>query len=353
MRRLPSLLPLIAVIAAALAAADIVPVPGSQRIQPIFELSDLVCYCEVESVSLAVRTEPNPKARGWVRRETSAVLEIIDSYKQDQPGQRSAALEEERDVPAASGSYPAFRKGDRFLLFLKSTAPGKYVLADPFSGATFFSSIQKRSEEPGLHKLEAALAAEALHSKPEDVIRALRLLGEFDNLSEETASTIEPLAASQNGGIALAAISATIDSARPKVLQHLLSWVNNHNGEAQTWDLINIGTKLATLRGDRVAPLLGELTSCKYRTIREGAMRALRQRKDPRMARLLVERLDDKDSDIRYLAVIALAETFQKFDGDYAPSMYLFDKKPAYYTALWKEWWQEQGAALLQPKNSE
>lgn len=67
-------------------------------------------------------------------------------------------------------------------------------------------------------------------------------------------------------------------------------------------------------------------------------MQALRAMRDPSNARILVERLDDPDSSIQYLAVITLAETFGKY-GDYAPTMYLFDQDPARYIALWKQWW--------------
>ena len=60
----------------------------------------------------------------------------------------------------------------------------------------------------------------------------------------------------------------------------------------------------------------------------------------------IVLRLDDPDRATQYLAVITLAEILGKYEGDYAPSMYLFDKKTQYYVGLWKQWWTDEGSKL-------
>jgi HEAT repeat protein len=59
-------------------------------------------------------------------------------------------------------------------------------------------------------------------------------------------------------------------------------------------------------------------------------------------AAALIRRLDDPNGYIRYLAVISLAETFEK-NGEYAPNMDLFDRNPAFYIGLWKTWWTTDG----------
>jgi hypothetical protein len=73
-------------------------------------------------------------------------------------------------------------------------------------------------------------------------------------------------------------------------------------------------------------------------------MQSLRKMRSPRAAPVVVSRLDDPNSDIQYLAVITLAETFGKY-GDYAPSVYLFRQRPQYYVDLWKKWWEKDGGA--------
>jgi hypothetical protein len=60
----------------------------------------------------------------------------------------------------------------------------------------------------------------------------------------------------------------------------------------------------------------------------------------PRNAPTLVQRLDDSDPLVQYLAVITLAETFGKYQ-DYAPGIGPFNKNPQYYRNLWKKWWAE------------
>ncbi len=75
-------------------------------------------------------------------------------------------------------------------------------------------------------------------------------------------------------------------------------------------------------------------------------MNALRAMRDRRSIPALIKRLDDSDSNVQYLALITLSETVGKQDGDFAPTLYLFDKKPQFYLDLWKDWIQKEGDSL-------
>src|SRR6267143_3556445 len=65
------------------ALADIIPVPGSQRLRPVFDSSDLVCYCTIESVDVSVDPAAANGTNGWVRQRARAVVDISAAYKQD------------------------------------------------------------------------------------------------------------------------------------------------------------------------------------------------------------------------------------------------------------------------------
>jgi HEAT repeat protein len=229
---------------------------------------------------------------------------------------------------------------------LNSLTPGEYRLADPFIGANRFNSIPELSHERGFEKLERLLTAEAAQHEREDAIYALRLLEGIADPTQATLSAMQALAISPDPEIALTAISVQLNRQKPEDLQTLVTYLNGYNDNADPWALTNIGTKLAQFRDDHSTPLIRELTRSKYTSVRDGAMRALRARKDPHMAQTLVDRLEDSSRMIQYLAVISLAETFGRYDQDYAPSMYLFDKRPQYYTALWKYWWTDEGSKL-------
>jgi HEAT repeat protein len=102
---------------------------------------------------------------------------------------------------------------------------------------------------------------------------------------------------------------------------------------------------LSAIRDERAIASLEQLASSKYFEIRGGALYALRGIKDPRT---LIQRLDDERPELQYRALITLNEIFN-LNGDYGPSVKLFDGQPQKYIALWKKWWQEHGQFLCKP----
>jgi hypothetical protein len=79
-------------------------------------------------------------------------------------------------------------------------------------------------------------------------------------------------------------------------------------------------------------------------------MDAIRGTKSTTSIPFLMAKLNDPDRDVQYVALISAAEILNKDEGDFAPSMYLFDQKPQYYLGLWKQWWLEEGSKLY-PQN--
>jgi hypothetical protein len=88
---------------------------------------------------------------------------------------------------------------------------------------------------------------------------------------------------------------------------------------------------------------LKELVKCRYPTIRYLAMDAIRKLRAPRTMSFLVAQLDSPDRNVRYDALITLAEITDK-GGDFGPTMATFEKDPAEYVNRWKQWWTEEGA---------
>lgn len=88
---------------------------------------------------------------------------------------------------------------------------------------------------------------------------------------------------------------------------------------------------------------LKELVKCRYPMIRFAAIEAIREFRAPRTMPFLVELLDSPDVDVRYDALITLAEISGK-GGDFEPLDAQFKANPAKYTALWKQWWRDDGS---------
>ncbi len=136
--------------------ADIVP--GTLDVRAAFEKSDLVRNCFVRSIAvIEERSIVNRPGVFIIRRRMRANVEIQDLYKSQEPNRQSIVVEYVQDIPNMSASQPALRKSETALLFLKATGSATYVFADPFLGATPFSSLPRQTGKLGLAKLESAL----------------------------------------------------------------------------------------------------------------------------------------------------------------------------------------------------
>jgi hypothetical protein len=325
---------------------DIMPIPGSQRLKPVFDSSDVVCFCVVQSVDITEGPIPqNSPGRSvlWTRR-IRFVAQVRDSYREANTANEPLVVQVEDNAPAASKTNSPFKPGRGFLLFLKSTPAGFYVLADTFLGATPFNSIPRQGTADGFDKLQDVLSAIAIGPNEDDEIRALHLLQGFDSLGQRTIQIAQSLTNATNPEVAVTAIALLLNTKTLNSLQALAAFLQRYQGDYHSWGFINIDSSLAQFRDPDTLPILETLSHSRSVSVRDGAIRALRGIRSPEAVQVLVERSDDADQTIRYLAVITLAETLGKYDGDFAPSMYLFDKNPEYYTGLWKQWWRDVGS---------
>lgn len=321
-------------------AADIVPVPGSQPITPVFASADLVCKCLVKRITVVA--EQPIKGESFVRRLMRAQVEVKDLYKAEKQESGSILVEFGENWPASTVSEPGLWQGETALLFLKATGQGTYVFADRFLGATPFKSLPQQIGDLGLPKLRSALLDSALRGNRDDQIRALQLLHGFDSFDADSILNLDSLLNPNDPEIGFSALAVVIKANPLEGVERLRSYLDSYEGDAQPMALVNIETDLSLIRDDRTRLTLEALSVSRYVSIREGAVQALRGIKDPRSGPALAKRLDDPNSTIQYLAVISMAEIFGKYDGDYAPSMYLFDKNPEKYIELWKQWWADR-----------
>jgi hypothetical protein len=326
--------------------SDIAPIPGTQAVNPVFDEADVVCNCLVESLRVVDERKQGQQGKPLIWQHVVATVHILDLYKTPDSNSVTLQVEFEQELPPTRASMPAPSKGETALLFLKASEGSLYGFADPFLGATPFASIRLEHGPLGLLKLQSALAAVARQGTHDDQIRAMRLLQGMDKVSADALTQLTSLSASSDPDVALSAIAALLKSGSPDSVERLQNYLLAYEGNAhQPFALISIGTELGQITDSKALPTLEALASSKYLSIRFGAVDALRYFKNPNSSSVLVQRLDDPDSNLRYVAVITLAETFGK-SGDYAPTMNLFDAHPDFYTNLWKTWWTSEGKSL-------
>lgn len=326
------------------AFAGLVPIPGTQRVGPIFESADLVCNCYVESLRTLKEQKLERAGKPFTQRYLVAKLRVNDPYnKEVQIGTEiNVAFEEE--IPTTE-SMPTLSEAETALMFLKLSSPSLYEFADRFMGATPFAFLPVQNKALGLSKLQSALAAVLQLDNRDDQINAMRLLGGFDELSPETLTIMGGFTDSADPETALSAIAVLLKAKQPGSVLMLESYLRIHKPVPVPVAVLTIGGELGQVSDIEELTPLEALTSSELLSIKLGALAGVRKIRSPLSAKALVKRLDDPNADVRFLAVITLSEIFSK-SGDYAPNMYQFDHNPEFYTIKWKTWWVEQGPAI-------
>lgn len=332
-----SLTVLFLITACGVCLSTIGPLPGDTRVRPAFEKADLVCKCTVSSTSVSNAQVRDGSGTLRTGERIRANLTVEDVYKSNGQDGQPVIL----DYVRGPSTDISVRNGQTLLLFLTRN-DGTYSFADPFIGATSFSSLPQQGGQPGLAKLERALVAVSLQQNHDESIRALELLQGFDALSPESLTAVQTLTMSADGNIEARALAVLLKTKTPQSVADVRRFLDMYPDEAEPPALLSLGGELNQISDNRARVDLEALSASRFLPVRIGAMSALRHMKDRRSAPALIQRLDDSNSFVRFVAVMTLAETFDKFDDGYAPSQPVFNTNPVYYTNLWKSWWSQQ-----------
>lgn len=322
--------------------ADIVPTPGTQPVAPVFAQADLVCNCVVESVRVLSEQKLGPSGKTVTHRQAVASVRVKQAYNKDVSPGTLVYVAFDDEIPIMHASLPSLTESETALMFLSLSTPSTYRFSDPFLGVTPFTSIPVQHGNPGLLELQAALTGVLQHGDSGDTVNALQLLQGFDQFPPETLAALDSLRDSSDPEIALASIAVLLKAKQPGNVQELANYLRAHHMSTEPMAVASIGSELSKVTNVGDLAALGTLTSSDSLSIKLGAMAALRNIRSVQSAPALVKRLDDPNKDIQYLAVIALAEIFQK-NNEYAPNMALFDQNPGHYTEIWKTWWKREG----------
>ena len=330
------------------ARGDFSVAPGSVQVESVFATASLVCNC----VANAIVDHAYPieiRGRASTRHEVTAQVTIRDVYKSDDLRVTNITVQyvvDEQQGRRAAGSRFGLSKGQTVLLFLSKTGTDTYEFADPFIGGTEFSCLPNEGGDLGPMKLQHVLTSVAQSGVSLDQLQALQLLLGFDHISDETLSVVRPLSQSGNADIALTALGVLLRTKSVDSVQKLQQYLESYTANAEPSALFVIGPELREVSNPKALPALETLSASRFRSVRSGAMDGIRRMKDPKSVPFLIAKLGDADSDVQYVALITVAEILGKYEDDFAPSMYLFERRPQYYIGLWKQWWAEEGSRL-------
>lgn len=311
-----------------------VPIPGSEDIPEIMEQSALVCRGEVVEVEVGKRVESTGEATALVRVERS--------YKGTVASGSIKVLFKSLPDPLATSL--TLSVGEHLLLFLNPSGDN-YVFADPFFGKLVFPrQTTAQNNEDGSTpqgKLERDLEAVLISGHRQDVVLASLMLGNLRKV--RSTDPLKRLLPTSDPQIDAAINIALIKLGDYSKLSNAAEVFRRKNADVQTENLRGqLARAIANLHDPSIVSALEAFSGSESGMLRHSAVRALRTIASPVSVPYLIDRLDDTDSDIRYLSVMALAAIVHKV-GDWAPSRELFDQQESTSLNLWREWWQHEG----------
>ncbi len=288
-------------------AAEAVQILGMEPVRPVFDKADVVCGLRVDSAKI-VRLQgggTDSAPQDFVRVTGT----ILDVYKSDLTPSGSLVFQFPEN-PMSNGAT-GFREGDVVLLFL-SKGNSVYELANPYIGRIPFSRLDPVPGNPGFDKLESALVLVLQRGNRADQITALEFLEGFDRVAPATMSAVSVLFSSADPRVALAALTILLKTGTPASVARFAAYLETYKGEQPPLELFIASTALGVVTDPAARVDLERLSGDMHTDVRRAAMRALRHIASAKSAPVLIQRLDDPDGNVSYLALITLAEIFDK-----------------------------------------
>jgi len=230
------------------------------------------------------------------------------------------------------------------LLFLKNAQTGSYTFADPQVGKMAITSrnvpLAEAVQTPA-GKLEAELFA-SLSDPDSEVVRAgLEQVGNLESVRSTLA--IRDAATSRVPEFQGLAHIALLRLRDYSLLNRAIRFAEQPDQDPDVQHVqFGVAEAIGDIEDRSVLPTLNSLLASPNVSLRRAAAKALRTVGGPSSARLLVRALDDKDVDVQYDAVMALAALVGA-TRDNAPAREVFNLDPARYLGNWKSWWETSG----------
>lgn len=316
-----------------------VPTPGSENLRKLVQGATVVCTGTV------VRTASQGWTTGMVGSDAMAVQSVLASVQVDRVYKGTVPQSELRvrfEVPQANLPYLSLEAGEYVLLFLVPEGD-EFRFSDRWFGKLEMSPLAAGGVRPAAPEsaLEADLKAGLRDPHRRLMLANLRLLGSLRKLSSVREITeLLPAADPEVEGSVYLALLKVGDGSH---LEDAGTFLERPSDNAVlVWLKTRIGHAIAELRDARNTKVLLSFLHSREVLLRRSSVRALRKMQIPATVPSLIARLDDRDREVRYNAVLAMAA----IEGKSAPWAFatdIYEEREAECIKLWKEWWVSEG----------
>jgi hypothetical protein len=322
------------VVALALVAgtATAVPVP-TLDLRSLVESSDLVVVGTINSV---VEREQTTVVIGAGQMHGRIMTGLISDGQALKGSAESSTLEIQFVLPDDYIGYRSISEGTKQLFFLKKKA-GQFEPTNPYYPTLVAVSGPSQRGDSAFEAVVRRIAA-VLQSPSETAERKEQaVVALWGVQSENAAAGLRFALRDQAQNVKLFAAAALLrvnDLSALPVAEAALS----ATGEALPTNAAqNLQAGIAEgLTAEGAIPALNRLCEAPDASTRRAAVSALRRTKSPLAIAALGKALQDRDEDVRFLAVVGLADVTG--DASHRPNRQSFRANETQYVTFWKDW---------------
>jgi hypothetical protein len=221
------------------------------------------------------------------------------------------------------------------MFFLRLKSPQQYVVSDPYYPFVVASPDPPVSEGNTFDRVVAEVAHVIMlklsRNERSQAIEALK------NVHLRAATKALRHAANDTDiSLRLQAIAALLWQNDISSLNTAVEILLNPSPTAEKWLLNNLAASVEGIKDPKAIPLLTRLLASRDVLARRSAASAIRHTADAAAIESLMTALNDHDHEVRYQAVIGLAEITGQ--SEWGPSIDLFQRDEQSYLAHWREW---------------
>lgn len=239
-------------------------------------------------------------------------------------------------VPSLPLGYKAVSSAQFGMFFLRAAAPSRYVVLNPYFPFVHVSKQAPAIQGSELEKVVAEVAhiLVAGNASAKEREQAIEILSrvESPNVLEELRrafKTLDPPLRLMVGGVLLSRNDISVLHTVERALLHPPPNISK--------DILRgLAGALNDVRDPRAVPSLFRLLSASDVYTRRGAIKGLRLTASRDALKPLSAGLTDYDFEVRYNAVIGLAEITNQYE--WGPSVALFQKDENHYLNYWLSW---------------
>jgi len=321
--------------------ARIVPTPGSESLQQLYEAAFLVFRGEIVSV------EHDREIDGiWggqaVRLRVFTAKAVVDrQYKGPLDASRIEIVYRQPtgDICAVS-KCETLNPGDYGLFFLAQDSEGYHML-NTYAGKFAVSRLKSEGYSAGVGGVEADLIAGLKDNDKERLVTNVELIGLLPQV-RSLSPLVMLLASERDQKVQGATYVALLRLRSYSKLQMALDFAETPRQDSRTAIYQEQICELTSeIHDPVVVPTLLSFSHSKSDRVRESVIHSLRNVGSKEALPVFIQALDDPVKWIRYDAVLGLAALERKWD--LAPSVDAFSEDEEKYISAWKTWWASSG----------